>query len=563
MNVSEILDRYPFEQRVPVQLFRRLAATDQVLTIDAETGQHRTYAELAARADTISAVLAEIGVGPGDCVAWSAPTGPDAIVIWMAVARLGAIDVGVGDVLKGPLLDHVLNDSAPRALVLDPTMTAGLASLSARRRADFPGTIFTRHPGSELASGERVIDLENFQSPPVPPQLPEVEIDCRVPATIIYTSGTTGPSKGVLLCHHQQFFTGATYTEYFRISPSSTLYHYSPFNHVSGRQLVVAAMLTGSTLVMRDRFTISGYWTDINRHSVTHSITLGSAVPLLLSNRDPEATNRGSLRYVWASPALPQLYAEFAQRFNLKVISPYGSTETGTVVEPGIIPDDPGPAGNSGRRPEYFELEVVDDNDQICPPGVVGEIVVRPKLPWTTFVGYLGRADATADTTRNYWYHTGDLARIDKDGWMFFVDRKQDFMRVKGENVSSIELEQILLTHEAVTDCAVVPIKGELADNEIMVVIVSSSGGFAKEEFFAWCAEQMPHYMVPRYIQLVEDMPRGHSGKVEKHKLKAAGVTNGTWDAAAVGMRATRKGVQYASPVPKVVVDAAGGAAAT
>jgi len=549
MKVSEILAQYPFEERIPVRLFQKLAQTDRDLVIDARTGARLSYAELGARADALSEQLEAIGVKPGDRVAWSAPTGPDAIVIWMAVAQLGAIDVGVGDVLKGPLLDHVLNDSAPAALVIDPTMDAGLASLTAARRSDFGGVIFTRQPEAAPGANEVVLDLAATRSPSAATRRFDVPIDVRNPATIIYTSGTTGASKGVLLCHHQQFFTGATYTEYFRIGEGAVLYHYSPFNHVSGRQLVVAAMITGSLLVMQERFSISGFWKDINAHKVTHSITLGSAVPLLLSNRDPAARNEGSLRYVWASPALPQLYAEFAAKFDLKVISPYGSTETGTVVQPGIIPDDPGPAGNSGRRPEYFELEVVDDNDQVCRPGVVGEIVVRPKLPWTTFVGYLGRDGATAQTIRNYWYHTGDLARIDEDGWMFFVDRKQDFMRVKGENVSSTELEQILLMYEDVTDCAIVPVEGELADNDILAIIVPGSGAdaFELEAFFEWCSAQVPHYMVPRYVRLLDDLPRGHSGKIEKHKLKTEGVTNATWDASAAGLRATRRGVQRAS----------------
>lgn len=549
MKVNEILAEYAFDERVPVRMFRKLAATDRDLIIDAASGDRFSYAQLALRADALSGRLDAAGVKPGDRVAWSAPTGPDAIVVWMAIAQIGAIDVGVGDVLKGQILDHVLNDSAPAALVIDPTMSGGLVSLTAARRADFATTIFTRDPGVPMGAGEELLELAGVTGTLSSKPMYDVPLDVRAPATIIYTSGTTGPSKGVLLCHHQQFFTGATYSEYFRIEASSVLYHYSPFNHVSGRQLVVAAMLTGSLLVMRERFTVNGFWKDINTHGVTHSITLGSAVPLLLNSADPTATNAGSLRYVWASPALPQLYKQFSDRFRLKVISPYGSTETGTVVDPGIIPDEPGPAGNSGRRPEYFELEVVDDNDQVCPPNTVGEIVIRPKLPWTTFVGYLGRDGATANTTRNYWYHTGDLARIDEDGWMFFVDRKQDFMRVKGENVSSTELEQILLVHPEVTDCAVLPVQGELADNEILAVIVATNGidTAGLETFFAWCADQVPHYMVPRYVRIVDDMPRGHSGKIEKHKLKTEGVTSSTWDSAASGLRATRSGVQRKS----------------
>ena len=397
-KVRQILESIPFEERIPVKLFRALAETDRVALVDVASENELTYRALSLRADAISLGLLSAGVREGDRVAWSAPTGPEAIAIWMAIAQIGAIDVGIGDVLKGALLDHVMNDCRPHALIIDPTMTAGLASLDADRRAAFGGIIFIRDPDRVLSANEVILDPQTLTkyngSGPV---LDLPALDCRSPATVIYTSGTTGPSKGVMLCHHHQFFTGANLVEHFRIDENSTLYHYSPFNHVTGRQLVVAAMLTNSLMVMRERFSIDGFWRDINGHKITHSITLGSAVPLLLNNRDPAARNEGTLRFVWASPALSQLYADFAERFGLKVVSPYGSTEVGIVVEPGVIPDDPGPFGNSGKRPEYFDLEVLDDNDQICPPGIVGEIAVRPKLPWTTFLGYLGRDGSTVD----------------------------------------------------------------------------------------------------------------------------------------------------------------------
>ena len=141
---------------------------------------------------------------------------------------------------------------------------------------------------------------------------------------------------------------------------------------------------------------------------------------------------------------------------------------------------------------------------------------------------------------------------MDEEGYIFFVDRKQDFMRVKGENVSSIELEQILLTHDDVTDCAVVPVESDLADNEILAVIATARAPDAQwcESFFVWCVDQVPHYMVPRYLRLLQDLPRGHSGKIEKHKLRTEGVVDDTWDAVANGLRATRRGVQRVSAAP-------------
>ncbi len=544
--VDDLLDGIPLARRTPIQLFEERARTDAVAVIEADTGRTLSYRQLAGAADRVAGALREGGVEPGDRVAWSAPTSVDAIAIWMGVAKIGAVDVAVGDLLKGRMLEHVLADCGPVALISHAAVQQGISGLSAAERAAFKVRLRIAAAGDDAApEGERVLDLWADGEPagsPLDDSLPDAE----APATIIYTSGTTGPSKGVILCHHHQFFAGANLAEQFRIRSGARLYHYSPFNHVTGRQLVVASMLVGGVLVMRERFRLDRFWADINAHRVTHSITLGSAVPLLLDQHGPEIVNEGSLEYVWASPAMPKVYAEFAERFGICVCSPYGSTEVGIVVSPALIPDEPGPPGNCGKRSKYFDLQILDDNDEVVPPGTVGEIAVRPKRPWTTFLGYLNRDATTIETDRNLWYHSGDLGMIDADGYLFFVDRKQDFMRVKGENISSAELEQILVLHAGVADCAVVPVDSELGESDVLAVVVPShkeNGNFDPESFFEWCAQEVPHYMVPRYVRVVDDMPRGHSGKVEKHKLRSDGASDGTWDAAAAGLRATRRGV--------------------
>ena len=544
--VDDLLDGIAFADRMPVRLFERCVSSETVAVIDAGTGQFYSYAQLAAGAARVARALIGRGVGPGDRVAWSAPTGVDAIAIWMGIAQAGAIDVAVGDVLKGRMLDHVILDCAPAAVISHAGVEQGISGLPVERRAKFKAWIHVaRDEATRSLDGATRLDLWSGHDGSEAParaaaQRPED------PATIIYTSGTTGPSKGVVLCHHHQYFAGANLAEQFRVGRSARLYHYSPFNHVSGRQLVVASMLVGGTLIMRERFRLDCFWNDINSHGVTHAVTLGSAVPLLLDQQGPEVLNAGSLRYVWASPAMPKVYGEFAERFGLCVCSPYGSSEVGIVVSPALIPDEPGPPGNCGRRSKYFDLEILDDNDEVVPPGTVGEIAVRPKRPWTTFLGYLNRDGNTVQTTRNLWYHSGDLGTIDEDGYVFFVDRKQDFMRVKGENISSSELEQILLLHPAVADCAVVPVNSSIGESDVLAVVVASTNGdgaFDPENFFVWCADEVPHYMVPRYVRVIDDMPRGHSGKIEKHKLRADGIAEGTWDAAAQGLRATRRGV--------------------
>jgi crotonobetaine/carnitine-CoA ligase len=544
VTVDELLADIPFADRSPVRLFERCAEGDGIAAIDASSGTSHTYAQLAAGARRVAHALVGVGVGVGDRVAWSAPTGVDAIAIWMGIAQIGAVDVGIGDVLKGRMLEHLLTDSAPKAVISHAHVQQGTSGLPADRCRSFHAWLHVGSDPDEEPAPKGRVHLDLWSTTEA--RLESIPLRPEDPATIIYTSGTTGPSKGVILCHQHQFFAGANLAEQFRVGLGDRLYHYSPFNHVTGRQLVIASMLVGGTMIMRERFRLDCFWDDINAYGVTHSITLGSAVPLLLDRKGPSVRNDGSLRYVWASPAMPTLYREFAERFGLCVCSPYGSTEVGIVVSPALIPNEPGPSGNCGRRSKYFDLEILDDQDEACSPGTVGEIAVRPKRPWTTFLGYLNREVSTVETTRNLWYHSGDLGWMDENGYLFFVDRKQDFMRVKGENISSAELEQILVLHPTVADCAVVPAGSNVGETDVLAVVVASTNGagtFDPETFFAWCADEVPHYMVPRYIRVVADMPRGHSGKIEKHKLRADGVVDGTWDAAAEGLRATRRGI--------------------
>jgi len=546
VSVDDLLSGIPFADRMPVRLFERLAASDAIAAIDAGSGRPYTYAQLAVGGRRVAHALASRGVGTGDRVAWSAPTGVDAIAIWMGIAQIGAVDIAIGDVLKGRMLDHVLADCEPKAIVSHAHAQQGISGLPADRCGRYQAWLHIGGDDANEAGPDGQVRLDLWRGGDGDELHELASARPEEPSTIVYTSGTTGPSKGVVLCHHHMFFAGANMAEQSRIWRGARLYHYSPFNHVSGRQLVIASMLVGGTLVMRERFRLDRFWADINAHEVTHAVTLGSAVPLLLDQQGPEIINAGSLRYVWASPAMPKIYGEFAERFDVCVCSPYGSSEVGIVVSPALIPDDPGPPGNCGRGSTYYDLQILDDNDQVVPPGKVGEIAIRPRRPWTTFLGYLNRDTTTVETTRNLWYHSGDLGTMDEEGYLFFVDRKQDFMRVKGENISSSELEQILVLHPLVADCAVVPVDAELGESDVLAVVVPSlngAGDFDPERFFTWCAEEVPHYMVPRYIRVVDDMPRGHSGKIEKHKLRSDGAADGTWDASAHGLRATRRGV--------------------
>jgi crotonobetaine/carnitine-CoA ligase len=564
MNIDTIVGQFPFPERTPVEMLRRRMRDEAVFATQASDGQSYSCADVARLAARVASFLRGLGVQPGDRVAWIAPASIESIALWLGISAAGAVDICIGEALKGPLLQQVLADSAPTVLLIDQRAGGGIDGLAPERLAVFRHVVSVG-PDGEGRPGALPFDLharmtaaeEEFDPVPQRPQ------DL---ATIVYTSGTTGPSKGVMICHHHLFFVGAGFAEKFRIEPDSVVYHYSPYNHITGRQLITAALSTGARLILREHFSLRSFWADINGYGCTHAITLGSAVPLLLDQRGDDAVNRGSLTYVWASPAMPGPYAEFERRFGVLVAVPFGSTETGIVTLPGLG-DATAPPGNSGRQCDQFDLGIVDENEQLGPPGTVGEIVVRPRFGWTTLLGYLNREAVTLETTRNLWYHTGDYGRMDARGYLFFVDRKQDFIRVKGENVSSSEVEQVLVLNPGVADCTVVAVPSVLGEDEIMACVVLSASAtsghaafdhaafdhaaFDHAAFYAWAADQLPYFMVPRYVQVVDDLPRGHSGKVEKYKLRAAGVTPETWDAAAAGLRASRHGV-IAAEAPAV-----------
>jgi len=253
LTVGDVFAEVAFGDRIPFRTFDRMSDHEDAGVIDADTGRRFNYRELGNRSRQIADALRRHGVQPGDRVAWILPTGIDAIAVWMGIARIGAIDVGVGDALKGKMLEHVLTDSGSCVIIVHASMTAGLDGIDPEIRRNVRAVIVLDPAHKPTHANETALTLTNEWGGGPDDDASPQPMD---PATIIYTSGTTGRSKGAVLCHHHQFFAGANYIEQFRIHKGATIYHYSPFNHVTGRQLVVAAMLSGSTLVMRARFSL-------------------------------------------------------------------------------------------------------------------------------------------------------------------------------------------------------------------------------------------------------------------------------------------------------------------
>jgi crotonobetaine/carnitine-CoA ligase len=307
---------------------------------------------------------------------------------------------------------------------------------------------------------------------------------------------------------------------------------------------VVGTLLFGGRGAIYRRFSVSQFWPEMNRVGATVTSTLGTMAYLLAHDVDrlemprsgaPEA-NR-TLRLMGAVPLPPEVDGILRSRFGIETFSgAYGVTEASLVSwQPPGVENRPNAAGVVND--EFFDVRIFDDRDQELAAGTDGEIVIRPKQPHVMFEGYWGRPEVTVETMRNLWYHTGDIGRIDEDGYLYFVDRKADYLRRRGENIASYEVESILMGHGALADVAVHAVPSPLTEDDLKITATVKEGAdLSEEELFRWCIDQLPYFCLPRYIEFRAALPRSPVGRVLKRELREEGVTSGTWDAEAAGI---------------------------
>jgi carnitine-CoA ligase len=294
---------------------------------------------------------------------------------------------------------------------------------------------------------------------------------------------------------------------------------------------------------------VSGFWPEMNRTGATVTSTLGTMAYLLAHDADrPEMPGSGAaeanttLRLMGAAPLPVEVDSIIRTRFGVETFSgAYGTTEASLVSwQPPGVRNKPNAAGVIND--EFFDVRIFDDDDVELPPGTEGEIVLRPRRPHTMFEGYWGRPGATVDASRNWWYHTGDIGRVDDEGFLFFVDRKADYLRRRGENISSFEVERILMGHGALADVAVHAVPSELTEDDLKITATLADGADLTEEaLFRWCIDELPYFALPRYIEFRAELPRSPVGRVLKRELRAEGPTGATWDAEAAGIRYDRR----------------------
>jgi carnitine-CoA ligase len=538
------------EQSTIPQLFARRLEDDpdgEYLDMGGIKLTARGVTETAAR---FGGALHALGTHQHDRVATLVENSPVALLAWAGTVCSGRISVPVNTAYKGEYLSHQLADSGSRVVVVAASLFPRVAAI-----ADHVSTLehvivvadeddegqpdedaaaaletttvgrATVHRWGEMLAGD-------LSAPPV-------DIDPADLGTFIYTGGTTGLSKGCMLSHNYHEALARQIGICWRRTADDVVWTPLPLYHFNAlTTVVVGTLLFGGRGAIYRRFSVSQFWPEMNRVGATITSTLGTMAYLLAHDVDrPEMPKSGApeanatLRLLGAAPLPVEVDQVIRSRFGVVTFSgAYGVTEASLVSwQPPGTENRPNAAGIVND--EYFDVRIFDDQDQEVAPGNEGEIVLRPKRPQVMFEGYWGRPDETVRTTRNLWYHTGDIGKIDEDHYLYFVDRKADYLRRRGENIASFEVERILMSHGDLADVAVHAVPSPMTEDDLKITATRKEGAtVTEEELFRWCIDQLPYFALPRYIEFREALPRSPVGRVLKRELRDEGVTATTWD---------------------------------
>ena len=496
----------------------------------------QTYAEVNRRANRTANGLLALGTGKDSKVAIMAMNGPGFIDAWFGAARTGAVYVPINTDYKGDILRYQLGKADVSHIVIDPAFVQHLAAVT----ADLPRLrhVILTSPMPDgpttFANGAAVTTLADVMS--APDHDPAIESAPSDPLAISFTSGTTGPSKGVLASHAHVITFARDWIVSTDYAEGQAIYTCMPLFHAVASWLgVVPAMINGGRIAIVPRFSASGFWDDVRKYKADVAHGIFSMVPILLKQpRRPDDADQPARRFYFA-----KVNDEFERRFNCRIVEVYGATETGIVTAT--------PPGGERRKDSCgkpntatFDVMIANGNDEPVVVGEVGEILVRPKRPFAMLSGYYNSPEATLEAYRNFWFHTGDNARADGDGYYYFVDRKKDSIRRRGENISSSEVEATLNRHSAILECAVIAVPSEFGEDEVKAVVVLRDDAKATaEELWAFCDEHMPRFWVPRFIEFRREMPKTPSQKIQKYLLRAGEDQGEVFERAASGRRTT------------------------
>ena len=500
------------------------------------TGQLHSYAEIHAESTRLARGLISLGVGKGDTVATVLDNNLHAVLAWFAINKAGATSVPVNTAYKGEFLRHQLNDCGAAVVIAEADYAQRILEIQSGLTA--AKTLLQRSGPLLVTDRLKVMDLEQvFAESSEPLEDPNSPGDL---AMLIYTAGTTGPSKGCMISHNYVCNLGRQVVLTEDRHQDDCNWTALPLFHMNATGgSILSCMFVGARVAIFPRFSVSRFWPDIQRSGATVASLLGSMITFLAEADDNEHSKAcfGQLHTVRGSPFPAALQDKWKQRFGVRRAgsNSYGLTEAARVT--GMRHNEEAPPGSSGQPNADFDVRIFDDHDNDLPAGTPGEIVVRPRRPNIMFEGYWNRPADTLKIMRNMWLHSGDIGKLDDQGYLYFVDRKKDYLRRRGENISSFEVETGLRAHPGVSDVAVHAVFSESGEDDVKATIVLKEGfAVSEEELCRWAIERLPYFTIPRYFEFRGDLPRNPVGRVLKYQLREDGCTAMTWDRDKMGV---------------------------
>tara|TARA_B100000700_G_C15053020_1_gene861328 strand:- start:2350 stop:4044 length:1695 start_codon:yes stop_codon:yes gene_type:complete len=498
-----------------------------------------TFSEVNKKANQIANSLESLGVKKGDKVSVYMPNSLEICLAWFGILKNGSVMVPINTAYVMDFLQYIIESSDSKLIIIAEEYMERLANIQTRIPLIDNVVVWTRNGKDKFDSmgynAKECISWKKFIEQGEDSE-PQVEITHLDHARLMYTSGTTGKSKGVVRPCAADFSSAQNYSSIMDINPDDTVFTCLPLFHSNAMVMgVYPAMIRGAKVVVEEKYSASKFWKWMKDFGITKFNLVGVMSYFMWNAPEVPEEKEHKVKLVLGSPAPHDIIEKFMDRFNILFMEGYGLTEVGqcTFMRPG----EPFRVGSCGKESPGYEIKIVNpDTDEELPRNTPGELVLRPRIPNICLHYYYKMPEKTVSDFRNLWFHTGDLCRMDQDGYIFFMDRVKDYIRRRGENISSFEVENLISTHPKIEESAAIAVKldeqGRHSEDELMSVIVLKQGEkLDPKELIEFLEPIMPKFMIPRFIRFRDALPKTPTNRVQKVKLREEGVTKDTWDA--------------------------------
>ncbi|MCK5392395.1 MAG: AMP-binding protein [Deltaproteobacteria bacterium] len=498
-------------------------------------------------ANKVANGLLEMGIKKGDKVAVYMPNSDDYVITWFGILKMGAVMVPVNTGYKMDFLQYIIDSSDSIVLFIAEEYLERMPPI-AKKIPQLKNVIVWTRDGSQKYNKhgynfKKMTSYSQFIAPQKTAE-PKVDITFVDHARLMYTSGTTGRSKGVVRPCAADYSSARNYAEIMDVGPDDVCFTCLPLFHSNAMVMTVyPALIMGAKAVVEEKYSASKFWKWMVDHGVTKFNLVGTISYFMWNTPAVPEEKQHKVKLVLGSPAPHDIIKEFMKRFNFKFMEGYGLTEIGqcTWMRPGEVFR----VGSCGKEAPGYEIKIGDpETDEEVARGEIGEIIVRPRTPNVMLHYYNKMPEKTVEDFRNFWFHTGDAGRMDKDGYIYFVDRVKDYLRCKGENISSFEVEKVVGSHPDVEESGAIGVKaesGRYAEDELMIVVVPKKGKTIDPvKLIKFLEPKMPYFMIPRFIRFEKSLPKTGTLRVQKNKLRDKGITKDTWDMKKAGYKIKR-----------------------